>query len=182
MNEGKIHKVEGIIIKRKNYGEADRILTVFSKTLGKIQVKATGVRKITSRRSAHIELLNLSILSLYKGKIFMIVTEAQTLDNYSLIKENLRKVGFAYYACELVDRLCAENQEHRGVFSLLTSFLNRLPEEENEALLVNEFEIALLKELGFYPRLAKMDVNASSFIENILERRLRSKRLIARFI
>ena len=61
------HKTEGIIIKRRNYGEADRILTVFTKYNGKIQVKATGIRRIPSRRSAHVELLNYSVLNLYKG-------------------------------------------------------------------------------------------------------------------
>ncbi|MBI4096902.1 MAG: DNA repair protein RecO, partial [Candidatus Levybacteria bacterium] len=50
-------RTEGIIIKRKNFGEADRILTVFTKEYGKLQVKAKGIRRIPSRRSAHVELV-----------------------------------------------------------------------------------------------------------------------------
>ena len=56
-------KTEGIVIKRRNFNEADRIITVFSKRNGKINIKASGVRKITSRRSPHLELLNYSIFS-----------------------------------------------------------------------------------------------------------------------
>ena len=60
------YKTEAIIIKRRNFGEADRILTILTKNYGKIQVRAPGVRKITSRRSSHIELLNFSSLTLYR--------------------------------------------------------------------------------------------------------------------
>lgn len=179
---GRIYKAEGIVIKRKNYGESDRILTIFTKQTGKIQARAAGVRKITSRRSPHVELLNLSLFSLYKGNAFPIVIEAQSLNDFSFIKKNLRKIGFAYYICELIDRLCAENQEHRAVFFLIESFLTRLAKEQNEARLIHEFEIILLKELGFYPRSSPADFDSSLFIENILERRLTTKRLIARFI
>lgn len=179
---GRIYKTEGIIIKRKNYGESDRILTIFTKQTGKIRVKAAGVRKITSRRSSHVELLNLSLFSLYKGRAFPVVIEALALDDFSFIKENLKKIGFAYYMCELIDRLCAENQEHRAVFSLTESFLARLAKERNEARLIHEFEIVLLKELGFYPRFSSKDFDSTSFIEQILERKLATRRIIACFI
>ena len=45
---------EGIVLKRRNVGEADRILTVFTRTNGKMIIKAVGVRKIASKRSSHI--------------------------------------------------------------------------------------------------------------------------------
>ena len=58
-------KTEGIIIKRRDYGEADRILTVMTREYGKLKIKAKGVRKITSRRSAHIELLNHTVFYIF---------------------------------------------------------------------------------------------------------------------
>jgi DNA repair protein RecO (recombination protein O) len=54
MVSGKIYIAEGIILKRRNLGETDRILTVFSRQYGKIKILAKGVRKINSRRSGHI--------------------------------------------------------------------------------------------------------------------------------
>ena len=59
---------EGLIIKRKDFGEADRILTVLTDRFGKISVVAKGVRRITSRRAGNIELLNLVKLHLFKAK------------------------------------------------------------------------------------------------------------------
>src|SRR3989304_6032467 len=101
-------KTEGIIIKRKNFGEADRMLTVLTPRHGKIKIIAKGVRKISSRRSSHVELLNLSILTLHEGKI-LILTEAETLNHFQDLKDNLKKSGLAFYLCELVDGLLPEN-------------------------------------------------------------------------
>ena len=58
--------VEGLILKRANFGEADRMLTILTKNLGKISVVARGVRKITSRRAGNVELLNLVKIGLKK--------------------------------------------------------------------------------------------------------------------
>ena len=78
-------RVEGIVIKRKDFGEADRILTVFTRHQGKIQVIAKGVRKINSRRSAHVELLNHCILNIHEAKL-PILTEAEALNHFSPLK------------------------------------------------------------------------------------------------
>ena len=128
------YKTEGIIIKRRNFGEGDRILTVLTKTYGKIQVKAPGVRKITSRRSSHIELLNIAFLSLYRNSysFFPIVTEAEAQEEFLSIKKSLKKIGFAYYICELIDSLCAQNQENRRVFFLVKETLFKLANSKND--------------------------------------------------
>lgn len=181
-------KAEGIIIKRRNYNDADRILTVLTKTHGKIYIKASGVRKITSRRAGHIELLNHSILSLYKGNAFPVLTEATTLNNFSFIKKDLKNVGLAYHLCELVDGLCPENQESGQVFVLLKNTLERLSEETDTTLAVNEFEMQILTMLGYLPagrqgwnraNFVSM-VDIQSFIENILERKLKSRNIFAK--
>ena len=127
-------RTEGIIIKRRNYGEADRIITVMTRDYGKIKIKAAGVRKITSRRAAHIELLNHTILHLYRGNTFAILTEAKMLEDFSFVKEDFNKVGLAYHLCELVDGLCPENQENRNVFELLQKTLTILSQTENTDL------------------------------------------------
>ena len=127
-------RTEGIIIKRRNFGEADRILTVMTRDYGKLQIKAAGVRKITSRRSAHIELLNHTVLHLYKGHTFSVLTEAKVLDDFAHVKEHFDKVGFAYHLCELVDGLCPENQENRNVFFLLQNTLRKLSQQEDISL------------------------------------------------
>ncbi len=172
-------KTEGFIIKRRNFGEADRILTIFSKHYGKIQARAPGVRKITSRRSPHIELLNLSVLTLYKSSrsSLSIVTEASTLENFSYLKNDLKKIGFSFYICELLNNLCAENQENNKVFYLLKDTLVNLENFSSYDLLLDEFEEKLLTVLGFTPKFYPIE-NRKSFIEDILQKKLRARDMI----
>ncbi len=168
--------VEGIIIKRRNFGDADRMLTVFTKYHGKIAIKATGVRKITSRRSSHVELLNHATLGLYKGNGFPVLTEAQTINSFAAIKNNLEKIGFAYHMCELIDGLCPEGQEQPAIFNLLVSSLADLSKSDELATTIHGFEVELLTMLGYWNK-ATEDGDTHAFIENILERKLKSKRL-----
>lgn len=199
-------KTEGIIIKRRNYKDSDRILTVLTKTHGKIYVRAAGVRKITSRRAGHIEPLNHCILSLYQGKAFPVLTEATTINNFSDIKKDLDMVGYAYHLCELIDGLCPENQENMRVFNLLRATLTQLSQfadvsslserSESKGLrqaqaeavsLISEFEMQLLTILGYLS--AEKQRNSANFlqafdtqdfIENILERRLKSRTIFTK--
>ena len=183
-------KTEAIVIKRRNFWDSDRIVTVLTKDYGKIHVRAAGVRKITSRRSPHIELLNYSMLSLYKGNSFPILTEAQTINDFSAIKTDLTKVGHAYHVCELIDSLCAQDQEQRQVFFLLKNTLTRLgiqdlvslQMKENGLSIIHEFELELLSLLGYWNRATEFSqlFDADQFIEGIIERKLKSKNIFAK--
>jgi len=174
-------KVEGIIIKRKNYGESDRIVSMFTREFGKYTFVAKGVRKITSHRSAHIELLNHSKITLYKSYAYPILTEASVVDDFSVIKNDLTNVGFAYHICELVEGLCAEGQENEEIFMLLKGVLLDLPKTKNKASLIHNFEITLLTLLGFWRgnQASSSTLDTKDFVENILERRLKSKRIFS---
>jgi recombinational DNA repair protein (RecF pathway) len=214
-------RTEGIIIKRRNFGEADRILTVLTRDYGKITIKAAGVRKITSRRSAHVELLNHTSLHLYKGKTFAILTEARVIDDFSAIKIDFQKVGIAYHLCELIDGLCPENQENRPVFFLLQKMLQSLAQlkehafptqfssesddytigtfgidvgdaprmivqdKQSSSQVLDHFERALLSELGYADRQGEQmgllqKYNTHTMIENILEKKLKSRSMFAK--
>jgi len=172
-------KTEGIVIKRKNYYEADRIITIFSKRNGKIKVKASGVRRITSRRSPHIELLNYSVFSLHQGRNMPVLTEVESLENFSTLKKDLKRIAVAYHICELIDGLCAENQENLEIFNLLGKTLRKLSTQENLPLLSYDFEIELLRLLGFYkPTSSPLKINTQEIIEEILERKLKAKQIL----
>jgi DNA repair protein RecO (recombination protein O) len=172
-------RTEGIVIKRSNYSEADRIVTIFTKQNGKIKVKATGVRRIASRRSPHIELLNYCIFSLYQGRSMPVLTEVESKESFPSLKKDLRRIGFAYHVCELVDGLCAENQENQDVFMLLGRTLRKLSKEENLPEIVYEFELELLSLLGFHkPSSSNAKIDTQELIENILERRLKAKQIL----
>lgn len=173
---------EAVVIKRRDFGEADKFLTVFTRHSGKMQVKAMGIRKLISRRSPHVELLNHSLLSLYSGASVPILTEAQTINAFPGVKEDLTKVGFAYHICELIDGLCPEGQEQLAVFPLLIDTLGKLEAAASEdiAPLIHEFEISLLTMLGYWRQDRTYGTNTEDYIEHILERKLKSRSIFSR--
>lgn len=193
-------KTEGIIIRRRNFRDADRILTVLTANNGKIAIKASGIRKIPSKRSPHVELLNHSILTLYNGHALPVLTEAQTIDSFSFIKEDLHKIGLAYHLCELVDGLCPENQENRAVFNLLKNTLTRLSSSvilseaknlkdpsavlQDDKTIVHNFQTELLALLGYWNNQTFLtkEIDMDHFVENILERKLKSKSIFSKLI
>lgn len=172
------YKTLGIIIKRIDFGEADRILTVLTKNQGKIKIVAKGVRKINSRRAPHVELLNLSILTIHEGSM-PILTEAETIEHFSLLKCDLNKAGLSFYVCELLDGLLPEHQENRVAFALTQTVLTRLETAENPKALIKNFEQELLGALGFWPKTQHFIEDSDAFIESIIERKIKTKRILS---
>jgi DNA repair protein RecO (recombination protein O) len=172
-------KVEGIVIKRRDFGEADRVLTLFTKYHGKVQVNAKGVRKVPSRRGPHVELLNHGTFSLYKSGKIPTLTEVEAIEDFHELKQNLETVEYAYHLCELIDGLCPEEESLPQVFGLLEQTLEKLQYVDNYAQVVHQFEIDLLRILGF-SHMTQDDaqrVDTEKLIEDILERRLKSRRV-----
>ncbi len=170
------YTAEGIVLKRKNLGEADRLITLFTKKYGKIKVLAKGVRKIKSRRGPNIELFNRVEISVHQGRTFDLLSEAEVIDTFSQIRKNLDLVGLAFHVCEVVDSLCPEHQAHPRVYDLMLGVLNELANGP-----VQLFEKNLLEELGYLPKDSMRQINTTSYIENILERKLKTRRIVSKF-
>lgn len=140
--------VESLILKRANFGEADRMLTVLTKTLGKISVVARGVRRITSRRAGNVELLNLVKIGLHKGKGYTL-TEAESIETFPRIKSNLATSTAAFHILELANKLLPEDDINFRAYDLVVSTLRKL-EDNPRQLLLRSFEIKFLNLLGFF--------------------------------
>lgn len=141
-------KTEGIILKRRDFGEADRILSAFTLHRGKLSILARGVRRITSRRAGNVELLNRVQMYLYPGKQFFYLTEGIALDTFQKLKEDLTLSTYAFHILELVDKLTVEDQEDRIIYADLLELLRRLTKNPRQ-ILVRAFEAKVLSVLGF---------------------------------
>jgi len=174
-----VYKTEGIILKRKNFGEADKILTIFSKHYGKIKVIAKGIRKITSKKAGILELFNHCKLVLAKGKDLDIITEAQVINSFSSWRKNLNKVGTAWYFCELVDKLIAEGQANKDLFELLKNYLENLSQKDNPQF-IRSFEEHLLNQLGFGIPLSwrRWQGSLKPYIESIAEKEIQTPKML----
>jgi DNA repair protein RecO (recombination protein O) len=147
-------RVEAVVLRHSDYGEADRLLTLYTRQLGKTRAVAKGARKIASRKAGHIEPFTYAKLQLAKGRDMPIVTQADTIDSYQPLREDLILTSHASYVLELLDRFTYEDQtESPAVFRLLTDTLSRLAAQADPWLVIRYYEMRLLDHLGFRPQL-----------------------------
>ena len=147
-------RVDAVVLRHSDYGEADRLLTVFTRQMGKLRVIAKGARKIASRKAGHIEPFTHVRLQLAKGKDMFLVTQADTVDAYLPLRDDLTLTGQAAYALELLDRFSYEEQtESPSTFKLLTETLARLTSPADAWVVIRYYEMRLLDHVGFRPQL-----------------------------
>jgi DNA repair protein RecO (recombination protein O) len=153
MSKPRSYQTEAFIIKKTKLGEADRILTLYTPHLGKIQAFAKGVRRPRSKLSGHLELLTHSQVSLAKGKNIDTVIGSQTINGFLPLKSDLGLTSYALYVTELVNQFTADHAEDKSLFDLLIETMNSLCLGGNKELLLRYFELHLLNEVGYRPQL-----------------------------
>ncbi len=144
-------RVEAVVLKHNDWGEADRLLWLYTREQGKVRAIAKGVRKPRSRKAGHLEPFTRVSLQLARGRDLWIVTQAETIDPYLQLREDLVRVGYASYVIELLDRFTYEEGENSGLFRLLVETLNRINQEPDPVLAVRYYEVRLLDLVGFRP-------------------------------
>lgn len=159
-----VFTTEGIIVKRSNFGEADRILTIVTPFKGKIKVLAKGVRRITSRRGGNVETLNKVRIQIFQGKGMNLLTEAQSLETFQRIKGNLILSAYGSHVAELAERLLPEDQPNPEIYNLLLVVLTLLEKSPRQTF-IRAYEVKLLVALGFW---SLDQIGASEEIKNIL--------------
>jgi DNA repair protein RecO (recombination protein O) len=149
----RLYRTEAVILRRSDFGEADRLLTLVTPKYGKRRVVAKGARKTTSRRAGHVELFNRVELQLATGRNLDIVTDAQIVDPYKQLHEELPRLSHAYYVAELVDKLTVEEEENWPVYTLLADTFGALNSSAVLDLVTRHFELHLLNLVGYRPYL-----------------------------
>lgn len=167
---------EGIVLSRKNYGEADRILIVISKDFGKLSLLAKGIRKIKSKKRGHLEIFSKIKFSAVKGHGMDIMTEAETIDDCAGVRVNLNKISLAYYFCEVVNKITHEDGQKSLVFSLLSLALEELERTTQLKKLRIKFIYDLLTDMGYWPRDKKL-IDADIVLDDVIERKINSIRV-----
>lgn len=163
----RIYRTEGLVLRRQDFGEADRVVTLYSPTHGKLRAIAKGVRRPKSRIGGHVELFTHVNVLVAQGRNLDIITQAETLRPFGHIRVDLWGAAYACYCAELVDRLTEERLENRALFDLLLQELNYLDEISPEPaagpespasvapveLSLRTFELRLTALLGYAPEL-----------------------------
>lgn len=147
------YKTEGILLRRHNLGEADRILTLLSPELGKVRVVAKGVRRGRSKLAGHLEPFVVTQLHIAKGRNLDIVTSAQGVRYYKLASAELEQLGLAHLLLEMCDKVLTEQQPHPEAYELLCEVLGGLEGGVEPSLVRHYFFVKLLDSLGHRPEI-----------------------------
>jgi DNA repair protein RecO (recombination protein O) len=153
MANERLYRTDAIILRRSDFGEADRLLTVLTPERGKLRLLAKGVRKTTSRKAGHVELFMLTDMLVAQGRTWDIISQAEIVEPYRDLREDLEKTGHAYYLAELADRFTEEHDANAPLFQLLTLTLAHLSHSDDPFLALRYFELHLLSLTGFQPQL-----------------------------
>jgi DNA repair protein RecO len=169
----KYNKLTGIILKKQNYKEADQIVTVFTKELGKVRVMAKGLRKSQSKLIGSFQDLTVVEFDTTGRGSLATLTAAKTLKSFNGVKTDLAKTATAFYAVELVLKMTADDQPNLAAYGFLESFLEYLNrtdlDDAQMFLLLDNYSLKLLGALGFSMQYASTEMRVPKAILDLAE-------------
>lgn len=148
-------KTEAIILKSADLGETDRLLTIYSKEFGKIQVAARGTKKLESKLRYHLEPFGYSHLILVEGKNFRIVKDVVLINQFLSMRKDLEKMEIAYKIVDLVDELIVGEEKDEEIWNLFLKTLKKLNVGSPTSNMMVGFQNSLLKLMGYDPKQVK---------------------------
>jgi DNA repair protein RecO (recombination protein O) len=153
MSKPRVYRTEGLVLKAFDVGEADRILTLYTPHSGKLRVVAKGVRRTRSRMSGHLDLFTRSNVLVASARQLDIVTQADTVENFRPLRDDLWRLSYCHYVAELVDSFGSEALANYPLYKLAIATLRRLSTASDLPLVVRAFELQLLGMTGYRPQL-----------------------------
>jgi DNA repair protein RecO (recombination protein O) len=153
MSRSRTYATPAIVLRRTDFGEADRLVTLLTPNRGKLRVIAKGARKMTSRKAGHIELFAHTQVLLAHARTFDLITQAELLEPHLPLREDVMRGGLAHYLCELADQFAQEEHEDTALFDLMAEGLGLLSTARDPALAVRYCEMRLLDLSGYKPQL-----------------------------
>jgi len=115
-----VYKTEGVILKKADLTDSDRLLTIYTKKLGKILVRAKGIGKRESKLKSLIEPFNVYEFLLAKSRTIDVLTNVWPQKEFIYLRANLESLSLAIYFAELVDKLIPAPEPDAKIWALLT--------------------------------------------------------------
>jgi len=151
-DRSRIFNVEGFVLRHRDWGEADRIITIYARAIGKTRVVVKGARKITSRKAGHVEPFSLVKMQLSKTSDLPILTQVDTIRSNQALRESLESISAASYIAELIEKFTQEEQDgETALFKLIEDSFERLGQQDQVWFATRFFETRLLGLAGYRP-------------------------------
>ena len=147
------YSTEGVVVRQRDIGEADRLLWIITPDHGIIRSVARSARKPGSKLGGHIDLLRHVALSMRTGRTLDQVSQVETISGFISLRQDLVRASTGSYVAELAERFSVEGGHNRQLFELLVSALGYLQTTTRTQWLPRWFELRLLSISGFMPEL-----------------------------
>ena len=147
------YRCEALTLKRHPLGEADLLVTLYTRDRGKLRAMAKGARRPTSRLVGHLEPLTQVSLSLAQGRNLDFITQVQVVGNNSALKGDLKSIAKGLYVAELLDGFGAEASPNANLYHLAIETLESVGLHPDSAWPLRYFELQLLQHSGLMPEL-----------------------------
>ncbi len=146
-----LYSAEAINIRSSNFGEADKIITLFARKYGKIRAIAKGARRPTSKFGGRLEVFTYNQLLLATAKSLDIISQCETVESFFRLREDKEKLNAGFYIIKLIDIMTEDRQRNDELFSLLLDTLYALQKGGSTGILARAFEVKLCDIEGFLP-------------------------------
>lgn len=153
VSNSRLSTVTALVLRSREYGEGNRLITLLTREEGKLLAVARGVKKPRAKLAGTLQHFALLEVQLAEGKRFGVITGARVLEAFYGLRANFDAFAYANYFAELFDAALEEHQRHPAAFDLLGDVLHRLVAGEDAELLARYVEITLAAMLGYQPQL-----------------------------
>lgn len=159
------YKTQGIIIGKKDYRDADRLFTLYTFEHGKMQAVAQGTRKIESKLSGSLELLNHCSFTFAKGKNLDRIATVDVHETFEPLKASLFSLSAALYGIDIFNQLVKWDVRDEALFLLIVDFLESVQKsarQSAQSACVDTFLSAVSSQLGYGEGLPPLDSDPPS--------------------
>ncbi len=166
-----INKTEAVVLSKMNYGDSSSIASLFTEDFGKLSVIVKGARSPKSKFGKMIDPLNYLSVVVYRkeSREIQLLSQADIINHYPSIKNDLIKLGYAQAIIELVKYLLAEHEVNKKIFKGVVKILSRLNiGDEKPEITFGRFFIFFLKETGYMIQTDSCTLCGKVKLENIV--------------
>ncbi|QBP40875.1 DNA repair protein RecO [Paenisporosarcina antarctica] len=148
-----LNRVEGIVLKTQDYGESNKIVTLYSREFGKITAMARGAKKPASRLAAITQPFTYGSFLIQQGRGMGTMQQGEQIESYRHIREDIEATAYASFVVELINRAVEDSTPQPAIFNLLQQALHAIADEYDPEAIALFVEWKMLPVTGIYPTL-----------------------------
>lgn len=147
-----LHRIEGIVIRSMDYGESNKIITLFTRDVGKVGVMVRGAKKMNSRHSAIAQLFTHGEFVFFKtGTQLGTLNHADVISSHHRLRADLMLTAYSAYMAEMVDRILTDNEPNPFIYEQLKAAFDVIEDGKDTQIITHLFEMKMLIQAGYAP-------------------------------